>query len=298
MVKTTTVDQQSTHKTTELQHNVISSGLTTVLVHPFRVFLNQASKYQWPHTTVINGTPFLFKGIGINFARGSVATGLQSQTKNIVQHKWGLLSGVTAAACCGAVVATCMETPLIRKTMALNAPLWRLNPTLFSLYLIREWGFSLTVLAKQDLSPWAQTGTLYSMAWVTAAVHKLVVIEASRDLQKHVTAPDFRQGIGFTIMSMARGGVYTHPAFQAPFKNPANIPAMIGNLLHVSCGVNMYVFRLLYLAAFGEVLQRTSENLPSITNSIVGFFNKPKPIIPLKKEQDKEPPENSASLSL
>lgn len=259
------------NESTELLNHVGYSAIATLTAHPSRVCLNRASMYLWPHTTLRYSFPYLFRGIGLNFFRGSLATGSQSYVKEVVQERTGLLGpAIVAAAFSGAVVATGIETPFIRKTMiqgqaGTSFSLMRFSPTLSSLYFCREAGFSLAVLSKNDLSINAQHGVLLVGAWITAVTHKFIAIEATRDkLPQGITVPNFRDGCVSTIKSMAYGNVYTHPAFQAPFKNPVSNLAKIGNLMHVSCGINMYVFRLLYLAIFREAYQLSAEHVPSM----------------------------------
>lgn len=263
---------------TDLLKHVGYSAIATLISHPARVCLNRASMYLWPHTTIRYSYPYLFRGLGLNFFRGTFATGSQSYAKEVVHERTGLLSaGIGAAAFCGAVVATGIETPFIRTTMIQGQPsapfsLWRFSPTLSSLYFLREGGFSFAVLAKKDLSVTAQYGVLFFAAWVTAITHKFAALEANRDrLPQGMTIPNFKEGIAYTMKSMAHGNVYTHPVFQVPFKNPASNLAKFGNLMHVSCGVNMYVFRLLYLAIFREVYQLAAENdsLMTIQNNFL-----------------------------
>jgi hypothetical protein len=263
---------------TELLNHVGYSAIATLVAHPSRVCLNRASTYQWPHTTIRYSFPYLFRGIGLNFFRGSLATGSQSYAKEVVQERTGILSaGIGAAAFCGTVIATGIETPFIRKTMiqgqaGTSFSLMRFSPTLSSLYFCREAGFSLAVLSKNDLSINAQYGVLLVGAWITAVTHKFVALEATRDqLPQGMRVPHFKDGLFTTIKSMAHGNVYTHPGFQAPFKNPASNLAKIGNLMHVSCGINMYVFRLLYLAIFREAYQLSAEYVP-VMKTKIGCF--------------------------
>lgn len=267
-----------------LLFHVACSAAASLASHPNRVWLNRASLYQSPLATIFESKPYLLKGIFFNLLRGSMMTGTQSFIKNTTQEKWGLFASIIAAAGCGSLVATMVETPFIRKTMTLNTPgthypLWRFSPTLTSLYFAREAGFSLAVLTKNDVSPVAQYSLLFSSGWLTAVAHKFVALEATRDsLPKGVTIPDFREGIFSSVKAMARGGVYTHPVFEVPYKNPVTLPAMMRNLMHVSCGANMYLFRLLYLVVFKEAYHMATQVLPPVSiTTLPGFFNNPLP---------------------
>jgi hypothetical protein len=274
----------------EMVKHVYYSSFATLLAHPARVFLNRASLYQWPLQTIIASYPYLLKGLSYNLVRGTLATGSQSAAKHVVQERMGLLSGMVAASLCGTAVATWVETPFLRKTLlqeVQGTSLWRVNKTLSSLYFLREAGFSFAVLAKNDLSPSAQYAALFGGAWVTAVAHKFAALEAIRDtLPREITAPDFRHGVVTTIRNMAMGDIYSHSVFQVPFKNPKHLLAMISNLMHVSCGANMYLFRLLYLVTFREAYFLASQTEPNLISHSAVFFRKTLVFTPQKVEND------------
>lgn len=260
--------------------HVTCSGLSALLSHVPRVWLNWSSKCQSPWETIVESRPYLSNGIVLNGIRGSAMTGIQSYVKTSTQDKIGFYPSVILAAACGALVASVVETPFIRKTMVekipgVNYSLWRFSPTLTSLYFKREAGFILAVLTKDDLPPVAQYGSLLVGAWFTATIHKFAALEAIRDtLPKDKTIPDFQKGIGSAVKSMAQGGVYTHPVFKVPCENPETYFALMRNLLHVSCGANMYLFRLIYLAVFKLAYDTSTRIVPANPH---GFFNKPIP---------------------
>lgn len=271
-------------KPVNLLFHIACSAVATLTAHPSRVWLNRASLYQSPITTILESKPYLLKGVFFNLMRGSVMTGSQSYVKTIAQEKWGLVASIVASGSCGAIVASLVETPFIRKTMTQNTPgthysLSRFSPTLTSLYFLRETGFSLAVLTSNDLSRAAQNSLLLISAWATAVIHKFVALEATRDnLPKGMTVPDFREGIFSSIKSMARGNVYTHPVFEVPCKNPVTKFALMRNLMHVSCGANMYLFRLLYLVVFKEAYHLATKAIPPTSTDIKpGFFSKSVP---------------------
>lgn len=267
-------------KPDNLGFHVVCSGLSALLTHGPRVWLNQASKYQSPLKTIAESWSYLPNGIVLNGIRGATMTGIQSYVKSSTQDKFGFYPSVLMAAACGSLAASVVETPFIRKTMIEKVPgasysLWRFSPTLTSLYFKREAGFIFAVLTKDDLSPAVQYSSLLLAAWFTATIHKFAALEAVRDtLPEGVTIPDFQKGLGSAVRSMARGGVYTHAVFKVPCENPETYFALMRNLLHVSCGANMYLFRLLYLAAFKLAYDTTTKVIPA---NPYGFFNKPIP---------------------
>ena len=274
------IDTTVEKKSDNLLFHVTCSGLSTLTSHVPRVWLNWASKCQSPLETIVKSKPYLLNGVFINLIRGSSMTGGQSWVKTLTQEKFGFYASIASAAMCGSILASLFETPYIRTTMIENRPgvsysLWRFSPTLTSLYFKREAGFSLAVLTKDDLPPAAQYGSLLAGAWFTATIHKFAALEAIRDtLPKGTTIPDFREGICSTVKSMARGGVYTHPVFKVPCENPDTYFALMRNLLHVSCGANMYLFRLIYLAVFKLAYDTSTKVIPA---NPYGFFNKPIP---------------------
>lgn len=282
------IEKTAEKKPDNLLFHVTCSGWSALVSHGPRVWLNQASKYQSPKQTIVESWPYLANGIFLNVLRGAIMTGVQSYVKTLTQDKFGFYGSVFWAAASASMAASVFETPFIRKTMIPKVPevsysLWRFSPTLTSLYFKREAGFTVAVLTKDDLPPAAQFGTLLVGAWFTATMHKFAALEAVRDtLPKDVTIPDFREGLGFTVKSMARGGVYTHPVFKVPHKNPETYFALMRNLLHVSCGANMYLFRLIYLAVFKLAYDMSTRVVPANPH---GFFSKPTPCMDIDKAE-------------
>lgn len=279
--------QQETPKPNSMVPHVGYSAVATLIAHPVRVCLNRASMFNqvslnpFPNiiATLQDARPYLPKGILINLIRGSMATGTQSYAKQHVQAWGGLSAGILAAALTGTAVASFVETPFVRRTMGQSGelPLWRFSTSLSSMYFLREIGFSFAVLAKNDLSPVSQQAVLIGATYFTAAAHKMAALDATRDMLPHgVTVPNLREGVFYTIRSMANGDIYTHPAFKVPFANPANWLRKTGNFLHVSCGANMFVFRLAYLMAFREAYHLARE-ITSVTNGWGGFFRRNQP---------------------
>jgi hypothetical protein len=280
--------RQDTKATNSMAPHVAYSAAATLLAHPARVCLNRASMFNqvslnpFPNmiATLKDAWPYLPTGVLINLIRGSIATGSQSYAKQHAQEWGGLSAGIFAAAFTGTVVATFIETPFVRRTMGQGngntLPLWRFSFGMSSMYFFREIGFSLAVLAKNDLSPTAQQSVLMSATYFTAAAHKMAALDATRDmLPQGTTVPNIREGFLYTVRAMSRGNVYTHPAFKVPFPNPANLAALTGNFLHVSCGANMFIFRLAYLTAFREAYHLAKET-SSVSGSWSRFFKNDK----------------------
>lgn len=267
--------------------HICRSFMATLVAQPVRACLNRASMYrdykfyEAPFVTIADSRPYLWKGLLINLLRGSLATGSQSYVKHWAQDWGGFYLSVAAAAVSGATVASFVETPYIRKTLGVKGhPLFYFNPSLSAMYLFREFGFTLTVLAKNDMSPVQQNAVLLTSTWLTAIAHKFASIYSIRDtLPKDLTIPEFRQGFRYTIASMARGDVYTHPAFQVPIKNPVNLKGLAHNLLSVTCGANMFIFRLAYLVVFREVYNLVKDAEPGVFKWM-GLFQGSKPTPP------------------
>lgn len=271
--------------------------LSILATHIPRVLQNRASTELWPAPTFFNSIPHMHKGLGLNFLRGTVAFGTQSWLKDMVQnkthhlgHRLSTTVSIAAAGACGAAVATVFETLFLRKTILAGQPnnhytLWRFTPTLTSMYFAREMGFILIILGKNDMTPIEQNMALFTGAWFTGMCHRMASLEAIKDtLKPSITIPDFRQGVFSTIANMAKGGVYSHPTFDVPFKNPARFSTMTINFLQVSCGLNMYLYRLMYLWSLRLINDelKKMEPVKMITSSI-GFFSKPQT---LKQEPD------------
>jgi len=250
--------------------DILYPGGATLIAHPFRVALNLSpSDTSWK-TTLTKTWPRLYNGMALNITRGTCAASSQFYAKRIAQEYAGFTAGVFAASLSGTLVATLVETWLIRKNtkpahLSFKPPLWRFSLPLSALYLSREIGFTMGVLTKNDMAPITQNIMLLNSAFVTASLHKLAVSEATRDyLPKGVTVPNFRDGIGFTVRAIARGDTYTHPSFQVKYPRPDTLAKQIVNFLGAACGWNVFRFRLAYLFVFREAYN----HMPLISDSI------------------------------
>lgn len=254
--------------------DILYPGGSTLLTHPFRVALNLSPSYTSWRTTVLHTWPRLFNGMAVNVLRGTCSSGSQFYVKRFTQEYAGFSAGILAASMSGTAVASFVETRLIRKNnlsphLIGQPSLWRFNTPLTLLYLTREFGFTMGVLTKKDLSPGAQNVTLALSAAFTASIHKLAVSEATRDfLPKGVTVPDFRDGVGFTLRAIAQGNHYTHPSFQVKYPHPDTAAKQVINFMGAACGWNVFRFRLLYLLTFREAY----DHMPMLVEKAQGHF--------------------------
>lgn len=237
----------------------IASG-ATFFMHPVRVALNRASFHSSPLATVRDAYGYLFKGAGFNIIRGGLSNGLLSFANDSTRSyfgdsAFGKFAGLIAASIAGTGVAAFVETPFMRKNAAshLNfSSLYKFNTPITGYFFLRELGFSGAVLISKDLSTTAHYSILLTAAWLTAACHKLVMIEATKDLAKNTfTVPDYSKGVGQVIRNLANGA-YTHPTLHVPIIKPTTLLQRSANVLYASCGPNMFFFRLLYLKGFTE----------------------------------------------
>jgi hypothetical protein len=65
--------------------------------------------------------------------------------------------------------------------------------------------------------------------------------------------PDYSKGIGHAINNISNGA-FTHPTLHVPISNPTTLFHRATNVLHATCGPNMFFWRLVYLKAFTEML--------------------------------------------
>jgi hypothetical protein len=215
-----------------------------------------------------------------------MATGSQAFSKQETEEffrkrenlkSFGFVAGVGASTIAGAVIGSIFETAFIRKDLAKGAliSLMRYNCPLFTMYLIREAGFSLSVVASSEMPRSKQNMILVGMTPFIAWAQKAIVTESGRDLlPAGKTVPNFEEGVFSTFRSMARGDKYTHEAYQVLFKNTTNPLKLMANFMHVACGANMLLWRWIYLVTFREILQCAAAAKPSLSEGF-GFFSKP-----------------------
>lgn len=246
--------------THSLKNQIGIASAATFFMHPVRVALNRASFHISPLATIRDAYGYLFKGAAFNIIRGGASTGLQSyandKTKAHVSDPiLGKIAGLIAASIAGTFVATFIETPFMRKNASADlnfSRLYRFNVPITGFFLMREFGFSSAVLASADLSTSARYSMLIPATWLTAACHKLVMIEATKDLATHgYSVPDYSKGARVVLNKLATGA-YTHPTLNVPIPNPTTFMQRAGNVAYATCGPNMFFFRMMYLAGFSE----------------------------------------------
>lgn len=234
----------------------------SVMAHFLRVGLNRASVNTSFLQTLKEIPTYFFKGMVFNFIRGSLTAGLQSHVnytakKQIVNPIAGQFVGLGAAMTTGTLVSLFTELPFMRfnsGAKSINTELFKFNKPIVEFIMLRELGFSSAVLMAKDLPPFAHYSILFVAAWMSAACHKLTMIEATKKYSAdNFTRPDYAKGLKPVFVSLSKGE-YTHPALKAPYANPYNFFQRSANLMLATCGPNMFVWRLAYLAVFSELL--------------------------------------------
>ena len=120
--------------------------------------------------------------------------------------------------------------------------------------MLRELDFSSAVLISKELSSSAHYSILLCAAWLTAAYHKLAMIEATKNhMTTAYTLPDYSKGMKHAMYHISKGS-YTHPALRVPIVSPSTFFQHTKNLMLATCGPNMYFWRLAYLKVFAELL--------------------------------------------
>lgn len=258
-----------------LTKHVEMAGLATLILHPVRVALNFASYNPSIFATVnavyrymLQADANVLRATSYNILRGAMNTGFQAHANHVaqdsVQQDWlRKPAGLVAATLTGTVVASFVEVPFMRQNAAdpLSAKLpfsslFKFNVPIQSFFVAREFGFTGAVLISKDLPAAAHYSILLTAAWLTASCHKLVMIEATKDLaSKQYTYPDYSKGMRHTFFQLSQGA-YTHPALRVPISNPATMLQRTANVLYATCGPNMFFWRLVYLKSFSELLSQ------------------------------------------
>lgn len=285
-------EPKPTAKPVSLPMGIAQAAFATAASQPCRQWLNQAGINSGVKQTLIKSMPILYSGFPLNLLRGSFSSGVQTYTKENVNHilldvppTLRIFPVLTATAMAGMSVALLAETPFIRwgemqrikkNGGVVNAKLWRFTPALPPLYLARELGFSVVVFYATEMSfvPWL--GLTAMGAGLTGAVHKFLAQEATRDLiPPQKTIPDFaKDGFRKTIRNIAAGGVYKHEAMKSLFDTPQkDFSRQALNLMYSACGYNMFIFRSLYLLAFGGALKLAKDHGDTVVSQL-GLFAK------------------------
>lgn len=249
-------------KKESLSYHIGTAAAATLGVHPIRVGLNLASLNPSLMETVKRVPDCLVKGMGFNLVRGALNTGLQSQANVSTQEQFdnstaSKFAGLVAATLTGTIVSALTELPFMRKNAGAKGfppSLFKCNRAIGQFLMLRELGFSSAVLISKDFSPSAHYSILFTAAWLTAACHKLAMIEATKTYKTQAyTIPDYAKGMKQAMVQISKG-VYTHPALRVPNPNPSSFFQHTTNLLQATCGPNMFFWRLVYLKAFSELL--------------------------------------------
>lgn len=249
-------------KQDSLSYHIGTAAAATLGVHPIRVGLNLASLNPSLFETAKQVPSCLIKGLSFNLVRGALNTGLQSHANLTMQQQVtnnvaGLFSGLIAATLTGTVVSAITELPFMRKNAGargLSLSLFKCNRSIGQFFMLREFGFSSAVLISKDFTPSAHYSILFMAAWLTAACHKLAMLEATKNYKAEgYTIPDYSKGMKQAMVQISKGR-YTHPALRVPHANPATFFQHSVNLLQATCGPNMFFWRLAYLKMFAELL--------------------------------------------
>lgn len=256
-------------KNDSVGYHITLATLGTLGVHPFRVGLNLASLNPSFLETLKQIPSCLPKGLGFNLVRGGLNTGLQSHANRTAQQ-WcsnpilGQLLGLMAATFTGTVVSSTAELPFMRRNAgatAINWSLFKCNRPIVQFFMLRELGFSSAVLISKDFTPSAHYSILFAAAWLTAACHKLAMIEATKNIKTgNYTSPDYSYGMKVALRSISNNK-YSHPGLKVYFAHPASFFQRSVNLVFATCGPNVFFWRLAYLKAFAELLSFMKERV-------------------------------------
>lgn len=276
----------STYIINTIKESVAKGATIALLTQPNRILLSNASLFANPITTIRYSFPsfsYLLTGVHINVARGTLSAGSQVCVKTLAEEEvshlpvnWRPAPVLAATSVAGMVVALAAETPFIRKPFikamlenkhamqrSILPGLMRFTPALAPLYFCREMGYSVVVFYSKEIDPLSGAALTGAGTFFTGMTHKFIVQEATRDLYtKTEVLPNFaKDGVIKTIKNMANGNVYTQPSMQVIFKNPQSMSKKIINFMHVSCGLNMFLFRGAYLLASREILDQANKYL-------------------------------------
>lgn len=256
------------NKSTSLVVNMVASALTTLLMHPVRVGLNEAGLHKNFFDTISSSKYKMRHDALLNIFRGSLGVFGQLNAEKFINAHYGhdnyLKSalGVIAMTSVG-VAITPIEVYFMRKnTLRVHAANFVKPPSLFTYsfpilgyFVAREFWFCLSVFKAKELQDYQKVPVFLASALVTAMCHKLVSIEVTKDIRqiKHLV-PDCSIGYKAVFRNLAYGDVYKLDALKVPIKKPKTTPQLAYNFFSVTCGNNMYVWRLTYLTFFAAVL--------------------------------------------
>jgi hypothetical protein len=300
-----TKEKSDTQKPTYLSH--ILGPLTGALgSHIPRVWLNRAVYHTQFFGVLKDTKQYWHSGLSLNVARCYASVLTQSSVRATSQYYCGSdnsasskAAALFAPALASTFVAVTIETPFIRKSTQqkpshLPSPIafTKCNIPLTAFYFCRELGFSNYLFGQKDL-----INTL-AITGYTAICHKGIIWEATNDMlqpDKMGTTPHFsRDGFGYTVKALAKGNTYTHPTCRVPIKNPVNTLQLMVNLLSVSCGKNLFLFRFIHLNVLSMTFEFGNQTLaPRLANSFPFWQKKSAAAVTTQIDTDKLQPHNN-----
>ncbi len=305
---TETDSEQPNIQANNIFYKVAIAMTATGLSHPFRMLYYYGNTISSSNDvlsalkkTIVECSPNLHKKFLENVDRGAKAAGSQGYVISIVKNCEELPPyarlplAIVCSGVVGAAVASRYETEIMRRGVItelsnMTLPSSRFTFLLAGMYFLRETTFSLAVFTKNDLSPELYWATLLAATFVTSVISKTGILpEGIRDTYKPgIKAPDFREGIFSTFEHMAKGDKYTHPAFKVPFNDPRTFAQLLYNFGSVSCGVNAFIFRGIFLGAFSLSYEFASGRVPPFIdkNIIVPLSNRHASLTNKFKKQD------------
>jgi hypothetical protein len=253
---------------------IVSSAISGAFTHPLRVCLNEASVAPTFVGTLKGARERMFSDVSLNLTRVTLSIGFQS----IVNHSASLCFGQNifgrsmgvAGASLAALSITPIEVRFMRKnalrslTGALHSNQQLIyNRRLLAFFGIRDVLFSMGAFGTENLSLWQKMPVLLPCAVISAMGHKLVCVEATKDIRGIVdSVPNYSLGYRAAFRNIAYGHI-THDAFKVSYPNPKSTSQLINNFMGATCGRNMFFWRLLYIGVFSQVLSRTNQSVES-----------------------------------
>lgn len=295
-----------------IPNNVIAAGISATPLYPFRVFQSMAADHANFRSLGKEAFPKLLKlqGLDVHIFRCAGVLALQSTAKNYAQEKlahnktYALLGGLSAAAVTGAAWSSVVETWFNRKVAKPLNPdanykftALRFTGPLALNYLIRETAYSVPVFFKADMTTPMWVASTFVSAVITSINTKIIYSESIYDLvdsqkknpQEKVLPNYMRDNMGKilpngvkqtffgsvkqTLQDVAKGGVYTHKAYQ-PYKNTVNNKQLLANLLLIYCSYPVFLCRITYLTVSALVWDASNAAAPRVNDRLNLFARK------------------------
>lgn len=296
-----------------LTERLVATVETGALTTYTRGFLNLAAQHTNFRDLITATRQEGFKNIKINVPRTVAAVFSQMYAIEQTKKQFGedaKLTAVMASATTGGLIATGLETYLIRMNCARQEcptahfkkftivshtmPPFSWNKKSYRLpfmYAIREFLFTVTVLTnethlstpknREELLQFSynlgKQITLYSTgAFFSACAHKLIVPTAAQDIFAYAnkgTVPNIDvDGIVSTLKKLSEND-YTHPSFQGSYANPTNFMQKLNNLAKALCGTTMFGARVSYLVTTCLIVRYSLETTQKLHNHLNAFFS-------------------------